>query len=76
MYHVFHRTWWKLNPSWPNGREPGAGRKTTIRRNVPTIADARAICATWNAEHRPGKLSRKAEFEAESHPTRRSSNPS
>lgn len=63
MYRVFTRTWWRRNPSWPGGREPGAGRKTTIRRNVPTEADARASCRAWNDSHDPGPLSRKAEYE-------------
>ena len=63
MYHVFHRTWWRRNPSWPGGREPGAGKRATIQRNVATEAEARAICQQWNAAHKPGPLSRKAEYE-------------
>lgn len=63
MYRVFSRTWWRANPSWPGGREPGAGRKTTIQRNVQDEETARAICKRWNASHNPGKLSRKAEYE-------------
>lgn len=62
-YNVFVRTWWKKNPSWPNGREPSAGPKRYIRRRVPTIEEARSICKEWNANHDPGPLSRKAEFE-------------
>src|SRR5262245_24760827 len=61
-YNVFHRTWWKHNPDWPQGREPGAGRKTYLARHV-TWADARAICERYNSTHTPGPLSRKAEFE-------------
>ena len=63
MYRVFTRTWWKQNPSWPGGREPGAGRKTTIARNVQTVDEARAICTRYNEAHDPGFLSRKAEYE-------------
>jgi hypothetical protein len=63
MYHVFTRTWWRHNPAYPNGREPGAGRKTTLRRNVATEAEARAICQQYNATHNPGPLSRKAEYQ-------------
>jgi hypothetical protein len=63
MYRVFTRTWWQRNPAWPNGREPGAGRKHTIRRNVETEEQAREICRAWNASHDPGFLSRKAEYE-------------
>jgi hypothetical protein len=61
-YTVFTRTWWRHNPAWPNGLEPGAGRKHTLRRNL-SHDEAREMCKQWNAEHRPGKLSRKAEFE-------------
>jgi hypothetical protein len=63
MYHVFTRTWWKRNPSYPGGREPGAGRKTTLARNVQTEAEARAICKRYNDANDPGFLSRKAEYQ-------------
>lgn len=59
---VFTRTWWKDNPSWPNGLEPQAGDKHYIARRV-TMAEARKICQEWNATHKPGRYSRKAEFE-------------
>ena len=62
-FHVFHRTWWRENPEWPDGLEPGAGPKTTIARNIATESEAREICRKWNANHKPGRLSRKAEFE-------------
>ncbi len=63
MYRVFVRTWWKRNPAWPNGREPGTGRRRIIARNVTTEDEARAIAKRYNASHNPGFLSRKAEFE-------------
>lgn len=63
MYRVFTRTWWRNNPNWPQGLEPCAGAKRTLRRNVKTQEEARAICAAWNAAHKPGRLSRKAEYE-------------
>lgn len=63
-YRVFTRTWWKNNPAWPNGLEPCAGRQTTIGRHL-TEDEARAMCARWNAEHKPGRLSRKAEYTSE-----------
>ena len=62
-YKVFVRNWWKSNPSWPDGREPGAGKKTTIARRVPTEEEARDICRVYNATHEPGRLSRKAEYQ-------------
>jgi hypothetical protein len=61
-YTVFTRTWWKHNPAWPNGLEPGVGKKTRIAHNV-SETEARQICQRYNATHKPGKLSRKAEYE-------------
>lgn len=63
-YRVFHRTWWRKNPAYPGGREPGAGRKTTICARVETEEEARSICKVWNASHDPGPLSHKAEYES------------
>ena len=63
MYQVFTRTWWAHNKDWPNGLEPCPGRKTTIHRNVETAEEARALCQEYNRTHKPGKLSRKLEFE-------------
>lgn len=62
-YRVFVRNWWKNNPAWPNGLEPHAGRKTTIRRRVETEEEARRVCQEYNASHKPGRFSRKAEYE-------------
>lgn len=64
LYRVFTRTWWRRNPAWPNGREPGAGRRSY--RGHPqrvTWEEARTYCQQWNATHALGPLSRKAEFE-------------
>jgi len=63
QYHIFTRTWWKNNKDWPNGLEPGAGRKTTLNY-ANTQKEARAICQAYNSTHKPGRLSRKAEFES------------
>lgn len=42
MYRVFSRkVWQRRNGQWA----PYAGRKTTIRRGVRTIEEARALCA-------------------------------
>lgn len=61
-YRVFTRNWWKRNPEWPGGREPHAGRKTTLR-HVQTEEDARRACQEYNEANDPGFLSRKAEYE-------------
>ena len=61
-YRVFTRTWWKNNPSWPNGLEPCPGRKHILAARV-TEEEARGMCETYNATHEPGRLSRKAEYE-------------
>jgi len=63
MYTVFTRNWWKSNSAWPGGREPGAGRKYTLYRNLRTEEEARRICKQYNATHKPGKLSHKAEYD-------------
>jgi len=62
-YSVFHRTWWTRNPAWPGGREPGAGKRHYIEHHVETEKEAQAICREWNANHEPGFLSDKAEYE-------------
>jgi len=61
-YNVFHRTWWRNNPAWPDGLEPHPGAKTYLARHV-TREDAREIAKQYNDSHKPGRLSRKAEFE-------------
>lgn len=62
-YNVFVRNWWRNNPAWPDGREPCAGKKRYLRRGV-TEAEARQICREYNDTHKPGRLSRKAEYES------------
>jgi hypothetical protein len=62
VYYVFTRTWWRLNPSWPEGREPCPGRRRTIARNC-SEDEARRICERYNMTHEAGRLSRKAEFD-------------
>lgn len=65
-FQVFVRNWWKPNKNWPNGLEPDpCARKTTIRRGVQTEEEAQAICAEYNRTHKPGRLSRKAEYTGE-----------
>jgi len=60
-YEIFKRTWWIKNPEWPDGLEPGPGRSTHLAY-VDTIEEARKYCEEWNENHKPGKLSLKAEF--------------
>jgi hypothetical protein len=60
-YRVFTRTWWRINPKWPDGREPCAGRQHTLVKGL-SYDEARRMCQAWNATHKPGRLSRKAEF--------------
>ncbi len=63
-YRCFTRTWWIPNPSWPDGREPGPGKKSYNRhpKNLSWEA-ASAYCQQFNATHDPGPMSWKAEFE-------------
>ena len=46
-YRIFTRTWWKNNPSWPDGLEPHAGRKYTIGM-TSTEEEARQMCKNYN----------------------------
>lgn len=63
-YRTFTRTWWRTNSSWPNGLEPHAGKKNYRAGYIyGTEADAREACKLWNDSHKPGKLSRKMEYE-------------
>jgi len=59
-FTVFVRNWWR----WENDAltpDPTA-RKHTLCRYVPTEEDAQQICREYNASHKPGPLSRKAEY--------------
>ena len=49
-YDVFHRTWWTANPARPGVREPGAGERHYLARDV-SLSVARAMCRDWNARH-------------------------
>lgn len=60
-YKVFHRTWWKYNPKYPNNKEPHAGRKTIIARHK-TFEQAIDIKNTWNALNKETHFGRRAEF--------------
>lgn len=59
-YDVFVRNWWRRDAGGRIVPAPGA-RKTSLARHV-TYEDARAICEEYNSTHKPGPLSRKAEF--------------
>jgi hypothetical protein len=61
-YNVFTRTWWKPNPAWPDGLEPSPGKRRYLARGV-SRERALQICEEWNSTHKPGRLSKKAEFE-------------
>lgn len=64
MYRTFIRTWWRNNPSWPNGLEPHPGRKNYTGHTYQKMEEARAACAEYSRTNNPGKLSRKMEFES------------
>ena len=61
-YRVFTRTWWKENPSWPNGLEPCPGERH-YKRGTFTYEEARELCQEFNENNDPGRLSLKMEFE-------------
>lgn len=62
MFRTFIRTWWKENPSWPNGLEPCAG-PSKYDAEFETEEEARAACKAYNDTHEPGRLSKKMEYE-------------
>jgi hypothetical protein len=75
-YRVFVRNWWRKvyvqnsqyyglskKASYTLVPDPGA-RKTTIARRC-TYDEAVRICEEYAKKHKPGPLSRKAEFERE-----------
>lgn len=63
LYYVFTRTWWRNNPAYPNGLEPSAGKRRVLRKYL-TRGEALRFCAEWNANNKPGRFSRKCEFDA------------
>jgi hypothetical protein len=64
-YNVFTRTWWRDNPAWPDGLEPHPGKRRYRARGV-SRERALELCQQYNSTHKPGRLSRKAEFESAS----------
>ena len=72
-YRVFVRNWWRwerdsfpASTAFGNRRlvpDPGA-RKFTLA-TCCTEAEARIICEAYAKTHKPGPLSRKAEYESE-----------
>ena len=61
-YRVFVRNWWVRAPD--GTIIPGPGPQRTLARRM-TFEEALSLARTWNAEHKPGPLSRKAEFTGE-----------
>ncbi len=63
-YEIRVRNWWKANPDWPDGREPCATPWHRAHRlgTASTEQEAREICREYNDTHKPGHLSRKAEY--------------
>jgi len=64
MYKCKVRNWWRNNPTWPDGLEPGAQRWESVPTRASFETEAAAIewCAEYNRTHKAGRLSRKAEF--------------
>lgn len=62
-YRTFIRNWYRVNKNWTGGLEPHIGRSIQHRTH-DTREEARAECDKYNDTHKPGKLSRKMEFEA------------
>ena len=59
QYKVFRRTWWRENPSWPNGLEPCPGKRRYVRGAAfNNEVDARAYCQRRNTEPRTARQER------------------
>jgi len=63
-YEIRVRNWYIENPKWQNGLEPCATpwEKAHLLAKCNTEEEALAICEKYNTTHKPGRLSRKAEF--------------
>ena len=63
-FEIRVRNWWTKNPDWPDGREPCATpwHKAWKLGTVKTEKEAQDICQEYNRTHKPGPLSRKAEY--------------
>lgn len=61
MYTVFVRNWWRQEGGKlvPHPR----ARRMKLMSGL-TYSEAQEVCKKYNHTHRPGKLSRKAEFTA------------
>jgi len=60
MYKVFIRNWWQYDRNG-NIVPDSSARKYTLDY-VSSEEQARKLCAEYNTTHKPGKLSRKAEY--------------
>jgi hypothetical protein len=63
-FEVRIRNWWRPNSAWPNGLEPHMQSWARARKlgTFDTAEEARACCRVYNDTHKPGRLSRKAEY--------------
>jgi len=64
-YRVFVRNWWKRSKRSPIGLEPNPSARKTTLGYVNTEDEARTMCRNYNETHKPGRLSRKAEYTKE-----------
>ena len=62
-YKVFVRDWW-IEDSKGN-LIPGPGDAEVIYTGIETEQEARALAQGFNRTHKPGRLSRKAEYTEE-----------
>jgi len=67
-YYAFHRTWWKRVRGGMFHQQtriiPCLGRRTILGHHL-SYDEARQICEFYNRNHKPGILSRRAEFTEE-----------
>lgn len=64
-YRVFVRNWWRWKVSTFSGERklvPNSGDRGRRIAWAYTETEAREICHQYNTTHKPGKLSKKAEY--------------
>lgn len=65
MFRVFVRNWWRWETSPFSGTRklvPNSGDRGRTIARVSTEAEAQRLCREYNSTHKPGKLSKKAEY--------------
>ncbi len=58
-YRVFTRTWWKINPEWPDGREPQIGKEPTSTKHSTAQKKPESFARNTTEHTSPGNCQEK-----------------